>query len=387
MSHNVLVSGALDYLGGTVLARWMAASLPPAYNTLYALVHSDEEADAVKQYGAEPLVLDLADLESVAGSIAAKQITIICFLVDVFNAKAQRVMIDALKRVKHTTGREVHFLHNAGAKVLSSHVEVCDEPLLDSKPRLSEIQKTSSPHGRFTRITGANMKAIEIADTNGVRSYTIAPGLVYGEGEGIGVRVSSQEVAIVQTASAARRFSKADIHGPVSPVCHVTDAASLCLHILRNILQGSEIGYGRDGLYLAASGNIALGEVYKAFAGVLAKRGLIDNVKVEVAKLAPEQEAEGLDLEKVQTDLSRCKYMAKHGCEIGWTPQYPVEHILEVADAEVELALDALEDEAEAAMQQSHFEELMRWAKIAGMVIAGEIVTLASISARQSLGF
>lgn len=35
----------------------------------------------------------------------------------------------------------------------------------------------------------------------------------------------------------------------------------------------------------------------------------------------------------------RCTFTAAHGKEIGWKPQYAPEHILEDADAEVELIL------------------------------------------------
>lgn len=36
---------------------------------------------------------------------------------------------------------------------------------------------------------------------------------------------------------------------------------------------------------------------------------------------------------------TRCTFTAKHGEQIGWKPQYPPRHILEVADEEVELVV------------------------------------------------
>lgn len=36
----------------------------------------------------------------------------------------------------------------------------------------------------------------------------------------------------------------------------------------------------------------------------------------------------------------RCKFTAEHGKKIGWKPRYAPEHILEDADAEVELILN-----------------------------------------------
>lgn len=153
MSHNILVTGASGYLGGTLLARWRAANLP-AYNTLYALVRSDQQAQSVKAYGAEPLILDLGDLETVTRTVVQKEISIIYFLVDAFNAHTQKALIGALGQVKEKTGRDVHFLHTTGAKAFSSHVGMDGaNQLLDTDPRLYEIQKTTvSPYPWFTQV-------------------------------------------------------------------------------------------------------------------------------------------------------------------------------------------------------------------------------------------
>lgn len=40
----------------------------------------------------------------------------------------------------------------------------------------------------------------------------------------------------------------------------------------------------------------------------------------------------------------RCTFTAEHGKKIGWTPQFPPEDILEMADAEVELIMKNLKD-------------------------------------------
>jgi thioester reductase-like protein len=37
--HNILLTGASGYLGGSLLAHWASASLP-AHGTLYALVRT-----------------------------------------------------------------------------------------------------------------------------------------------------------------------------------------------------------------------------------------------------------------------------------------------------------------------------------------------------------
>lgn len=143
MSHTILLTGASGYLGGTVLARWSRANLP-AYQKLYALVRTEAQAEAVKQYGAEPLTVNLQDEASLTAAIVDREITIIYFLIDTTNSEHQLCMIKALAQVKAKTGQEVHFLHTSGAKLFSSHAgHPTDRPLLDTDPNLYEIQKTS----------------------------------------------------------------------------------------------------------------------------------------------------------------------------------------------------------------------------------------------------
>jgi uncharacterized protein YbjT (DUF2867 family) len=67
-SHRILITGASGYLGGTLLARWKEADLP-AYDRLYALVRTDAQAEAVGQYGAEPLAFDPRDEAAVREAV------------------------------------------------------------------------------------------------------------------------------------------------------------------------------------------------------------------------------------------------------------------------------------------------------------------------------
>lgn len=55
------------------------------------------------------------------------------------------------------------------------------------------------------------------------------------------------------------------------------------MQILRQILLGSDIGYNKDGFFLAASGSIAWNDIYDAFAKALARRGVVDDSTVEHA--------------------------------------------------------------------------------------------------------
>jgi nucleoside-diphosphate-sugar epimerase len=110
MSHNILITGGSGYLGGTLLARLGGANLP-AYGRIYALVRTDEQAQAVKQYGVEPLYLDLKDEAAIHDAIVGNSITVVFYLIDAMNSGVQVNIIKALGDVRKSTGQEVHFLH------------------------------------------------------------------------------------------------------------------------------------------------------------------------------------------------------------------------------------------------------------------------------------
>ncbi|KAL1855448.1 hypothetical protein Plec18170_004168 [Paecilomyces lecythidis] len=347
MSHSILLTGASGYLGGTIAARWQSANLP-AYKNAYALVRTPRQAEGVKQYGFEPLTFDLTDEASVTKAIIEHEISIVYFLVDAFKPDSQVLIIKALAQVKQKTGRDVHFLHTTGAKLFSGFVgHPTDRPLLDNEEGLYEIQKNArGPLEVMNTAVRANTTIIDTAESYGVQSYIFVPCIVYGEGEGFGNKISIQTVAIVQAAKALRRVYRTQSDKPTWPVCHIVDTTTLYLDILRNILLGKDIGHGKNGFFLAASGSVAWDDIYSAMAKSLAKRNVVDDETVHDADdtvLQKMGEALSCPKEFVPVQLSgKCTLTAAHGKQIGWKPQYPPEHILEAADAEVETILNHL---------------------------------------------
>ncbi|KAJ8106473.1 hypothetical protein ONZ43_g7053 [Nemania bipapillata] len=345
MSHNILITGGSGYLGGSLLAGWKEASLP-AYNKLFALVRTPEQAEAVKQYGAEPLIFDAYNESEVWAAVVDNNISVVFHLIAPRPHVSQSYFLKAMAEVKKNTGRDVHFLHTTGAKIFSSHAGApTDGPLLDSDPKLFEIQKAQkAPFAYMQQAVDANNFVIEESEKYGIRSYIFAPCIVYGEGEGFGNRISIQTVAVVRAADVMKRVYRVDTGRPTWPVCHIRDNTSLYIELMRKILSGENPGHGKKGYYLAASGSVAWDDLYAAMATALAKRGIINDETIVMANdenLEAMGKGLGCPAPFVEVMLGGyCTFTADHASkELGWKPLYTPEHILEYADAEVDFIL------------------------------------------------
>jgi uncharacterized protein YbjT (DUF2867 family) len=143
MSRNILITGGSGYIGGSLLAELKNTPKLLSYGTIYALVRNDDQAGKVdSHYNATPLKLDLENQSEITATLLDKQISVVFFMINAFNADAQVKFIEALAAVKDQHGIETHFLHTTGAKLFSSFTgHHTDRTLSDADDGLYEIQK------------------------------------------------------------------------------------------------------------------------------------------------------------------------------------------------------------------------------------------------------
>jgi uncharacterized protein YbjT (DUF2867 family) len=143
MPRNILITGGSGYLGGSLLAQLKRSNDLPSHGIIYALVRNEDQASKVKShYGATSLTLDLEDQSTITATLLEKQISVVFFLINAFNANAQLKIIEALSAVKAHLAIETHFLHTTGAKLFSSFTgHPTDRVLSDADDNLYEIQK------------------------------------------------------------------------------------------------------------------------------------------------------------------------------------------------------------------------------------------------------
>ncbi|KAF2029433.1 NAD(P)-binding protein [Setomelanomma holmii] len=351
MSHSILLTGASGYLGGSLLTylHTHRAALPP-HKTLYALVRTPEQGEAVKSYGAVPLYLDLQDEDAVTKAILDAEITIVYFLIDALKSDAQLRLIKALGEVKKQTGLATHFLHTSGAKIFSQHAGFpTDRKISDADPELfAQSKQVEPPFNIMKTAVRTNQEVVETAEKYGVRSYIFIPCIVYGQGSGFGNKISIQTVAVVKAAKGVGAVYDINPENYTWPVCHIEDNTALYASLLATILLGDNPGHGKNGYYLASSGSVAWRDIYIAMAKALAKRQVVKSDKIEKADDAALEEigkALGCPIDFVGVQFGgKCTLTADHGHSVSWRAKYNADHVLEAADAEIELILKHLKD-------------------------------------------
>ena len=145
MSRNILITGGSGYIGGSLLAELQNITDLPSHGAIYALVRSKEQAEKVESYyNATPLTLDLEDQSAITATLLEKQISVVFFLINAFNADSQVKFIEALASVKDRHGIQTHFLHTTGAKLFSSFTgHPTDRVLSDAEEGLYGIQEAA----------------------------------------------------------------------------------------------------------------------------------------------------------------------------------------------------------------------------------------------------
>lgn len=145
MPPNILITGGSGYIGGSLLATLKTTRNLPPHGTIYALVrNSDQASKAKSHYNATPITLDLESQSAITSTLLDKQISIVFFMINAFNADAQLKFIEALAAVREKHGIETHFLHTTGAKLFSSFTgHPTDRVLSDAEEGLYDVQKAA----------------------------------------------------------------------------------------------------------------------------------------------------------------------------------------------------------------------------------------------------
>ncbi|KAI7230819.1 hypothetical protein KC330_g6739 [Hortaea werneckii] len=222
-----------------------------------------------------------------------------------------------------------------------------DGPLPDTNPKLYDLQKyQKAPAKEMQMALETNTSIIDAGVEKDVRTYILAPCIVYGKGEGFGNKISIQTVDIVVGAKNARLVYEFPEEGQIWPVCSLEDTIGFIFTMLQSMLTDRNPPHGKTGFYHASTGSVAWHDIYVAMARALKKRGVVATDEIAVftqEALEKYAEAQGVETASVRVKIAgRCMFEAEQGKQIGWKPIHGPDHIFEMLEDEVEIILHEL---------------------------------------------
>ncbi|KAJ3739347.1 hypothetical protein DFH05DRAFT_548017 [Lentinula detonsa] len=127
-------------------------------------------------------------------SIMALVVSVVLETVDARQFAVAKPFIEALTIVKERLNVPVHFIHTSGPRCSLVMSEVDQSTFLKDD---GDVYATMARLDTRHPVMKQNNQIIDFAENNGVRSYIVAPPMVYGPGTGFGNKVSIQIVALI----------------------------------------------------------------------------------------------------------------------------------------------------------------------------------------------
>ncbi|KAF5528980.1 hypothetical protein FMEXI_14431 [Fusarium mexicanum] len=238
MPHNVLVTGAAGYIGGSVITDILSRTDETLKSVnLFAAARSQDQVDKIsKLERVHAFLVDLRDRPAVEYAIAKYEI-------DISSVASM-------------------FTEEGGwpfGKVKDS------DPLLDRQREL----------GLDNPVRKTNIVLADEGKTQGVETFNIPIQLTYGRGTGECRKLSVNIPALIRTSIKLRTVHKFDKDSTPGNV-HISDLTDLYILILNKILKEEPIAVGTDRYFFSVAHRISWWKIMDKIAEGLYARGLVD---------------------------------------------------------------------------------------------------------------
>ncbi|KAJ7806540.1 NAD-binding protein [Mycena olivaceomarginata] len=342
---NFLFTGATGYIGGSVLARFLAH--PHAASNKFHFTVLVRDPTKAEKFGALG-----GNVTAVLGSHSdvqlverlASEADVVIATADADDLGAAKATLTGLRKRHAQSGVAPIFINTVSvlsdqAKGMYAGTTVYDDSDAD---QIEGIAPTASHRDVDLAITAADAEGY-------IKSYIILPSTIYGLATGLLVDAGLQNPHSIQVPSlisAALDRGRAGMVGEgknLWPNVEIHELADLYTTLYDGIVADASTGHGRNGFYFGASGEHSLYDVGRAVGAVLVALG-----KSESAEPTPFTQAE---LDKYfggSPDLgsnSRCR--ATRSLSLGWNPVKTTKDLLATIQSEVEAII---ENKAESAV-------------------------------------
>ncbi|MCJ1457103.1 hypothetical protein MMC28_007469 [Mycoblastus sanguinarius] len=334
MRSKILITGAAGYIGGSIVADFLAdTNILIEKEQMSAAVRSEEQAKTLSKLGINVLQLDLTDEKAVVESLLHHDISIVVHCASSINPALALNLITALSKQGEVSGEETYFIHTSGLSAFYESTGWPSREIKDTGP-IFELEKQLADS---FPIRKTNVAVIEHAKARGVTSFVVIPPTVYGRGSGEWNKLSVVFPIYVQASISRKTVYKFAENIKVSGV-HISDFTALYGRIIEKILQKEALPSGTEGYYFALAHESFQWEVLDHLAVALNARGLVTDSKTQ---LWPSDEAAaeafGVPVQFVKPIWNSGEnIVSEKAHSLGWKPVWNKDRFLQNIDDEIQ---------------------------------------------------
>jgi nucleoside-diphosphate-sugar epimerase len=331
---QILLTGVTGYIGGSILTSLLDS--PSLKNATIALLLRDQSRAEIltSTFGnrVKPIVYKgLDDLS--ATTAAASKADLVINAGPGFHLPSAQALLRGLAQRKKETGNEVWMIHTPGASNLADRpyskvyeYENPEQEFDDAKDDIYAYEKSREELQLYFQRT-TELGVIDLGIEIGVKTLSIMPPLIFGQGTGLWNQWSIQIPAMIRGAlDHGRAIVVGDGHGVWDHV-HVVDLAELYTIVALRMLAGGEgVPTGKRGIIFTGNGRHSWMDISQKVADVLVNEGKIDNREVESVSLSEAAQLLSIldfvrDESMVELGLaSNSRTVSTVGRSLGWKP-------------------------------------------------------------------
>ncbi|KAE8451665.1 hypothetical protein EG329_003122 [Mollisiaceae sp. DMI_Dod_QoI] len=338
MSHNILVTGAAGYIGGSVVAELLSRTSSSTKGaTVFAAVRSEEQVQSLSEHGISAIQLDLHNETATMAAVISNEIDIIIHTASSAVPSHVSNLIKALGRRRQIGGKETYFIHSSILTMFGEDAGWPSGEVRDIDPLFEQEKQLGTDHpGRATDIT-----VVKQAKAEGVVAFLVVVPTVYGKGSGQGRKLSVNIPAYVRISIQLGIVYKFDKDGN-SPATHISDLTALYALLVEKILQKEPIPSGEKGYYFAMAHRISWWTIMSRLAEGLHMRGLVTEPRVQTwpsYDMASEHLRWPPQFVRAM-GTSSGQQIPINAYQIGWQPKWDKQRCLESMDDEINAVLE-----------------------------------------------